>query len=30
MLQIAMGSASEFKYHLMLAHELEMLTGPRL
>lgn len=27
LLKIAMGSASELEYHLMLAHDLEMLTG---
>jgi four helix bundle protein len=27
-LQIAMGSASELEYHLVLAHDLEMLTAP--
>ncbi len=27
-LQIAMGSASELEYHLLLAHDLELLTNP--
>ena len=27
-LQIAMGSASELEYHLLLAHDLDMLNAP--
>jgi len=27
-LQIAMGSASELEYHLLLAHDLNLLKGP--
>jgi len=27
-LQIAMGSASEFEYHFLLARDLNLLTGP--
>jgi len=29
LLQIAIGSASELEYHLLLSHDLRLLNGPR-